>query len=145
MFSKTCKYGIKAVLYIAAASLKGTRVKVGDIVKDAGVPKAFTGKILGELARSGIVNSFTGPNGGFEMDAEKIRSVRVSNIVTILDGDDVYKTCVLGLEECNEDRPCAMHHKMVGVKQQLRKVLENTSIYELVKDAKAGNSFLNSL
>ena len=49
MFSKTCEYGIKAVLYIASQSLENKRVKIGDIVQNIDSPEAFTSKILGVL------------------------------------------------------------------------------------------------
>ncbi len=145
MFSKTCKYGIKSVLFIARASANGSRVKVGDIVKNAGVPKAFTGKILGELARNAIVESYTGPSGGFEMRADALKKVKVADIVRVIDGDNLYKSCVLGLDKCNAMKPCAMHRKMAGIREQLRKVLESTSVYELANDEKAEKFLLESL
>jgi Rrf2 family protein len=145
MFSKTCKYGIKSVLFIARASANGSRVKVGDIVKNAGVPKAFTGKILGELARNAIVESYTGPSGGFEMRADALKKVKVADIVRVIDGDNLYKSCVLGLDKCNAMKPCAMHRKMAGIREQLRKVLESTSVYELTNDKKTEKFLLESL
>ena len=61
MYSKTCEYGIKAVLYIASQSLKSKRVKIGDIVQNIDSPEAFTGKILGVLSKNDIVSSHSGP------------------------------------------------------------------------------------
>lgn len=91
MFSKACEYGIRAVLYIAAQSLREKRVKIGDIVQQTGSPEAFTGKILGLLSRQGLVDSYTGPAGGFEIKKEQIRFISIEQIVRAIDGDQFLK------------------------------------------------------
>ena len=68
MFSKACEHGIKAIIYIATQSMDGKRVKIGDVVENSGSPEAFTAKVLGSLTKYHIVNSYTGPNGGFFID-----------------------------------------------------------------------------
>ncbi|MEB2785350.1 Rrf2 family transcriptional regulator [Algoriphagus persicinus] len=55
MFSKACEYGIKAMIYVATKSLQGVRVKMNDIVEKVGSPEAFTAKILGDLAKNGLI------------------------------------------------------------------------------------------
>src|SRR5690554_7558523 len=77
MFSKTCEYGIKAVLYIASQSLENKRVKIGDIVQNIDSPEAFTSKILGVLSKNEIISSQTGPNGGYEVKDENIHSLTI--------------------------------------------------------------------
>src|SRR5690554_8188777 len=110
MFSKTCEHGIRAMLYIASQSLNERRVKIGDIVRQTGSPEAFTGKILGLLSRHGLVDSYTGPVGGFEIKKEKIRQITIEQIVRAIDGDEFFEGCALGLSHCDEKNPCPMHH-----------------------------------
>ena len=81
MFSKACEYGIRAVLYIASQSMQERRVKIGDIVQNTGSPEAFTGKILGLLSRNKLVDSYTGPNGGFEINRDKLKLITIAQIV----------------------------------------------------------------
>ena len=54
MFSKSCEYGIKAIIYIATQSLEDVRVKIGDVAENTGTPEAFTAKILGSLTKHNI-------------------------------------------------------------------------------------------
>ena len=131
MFSKACEYAIKAMVYIATQSLENNRVKVGDIANNSANPEAFTAKIMGELKRAHLVDSFTGPNGGFEIDIQKMKQIKVSEIVFAIDGDNVYKGCALGLEACNPDEPCPLHEKFASIRENLKQMLETTSIYEL--------------
>ncbi|HTN06552.1 Rrf2 family transcriptional regulator [Agriterribacter sp.] len=142
MFSKACKYGIKAIIYIATQSLEGKRVKINDVVDNCGSPEAFTGKILGSLVKYDIVHSHTGPNGGFQIESKKLKRIKVSDIVLAIDGASVYNECSLGFGICSNDRPCPMHTSFVKIKNELRRTLETTTIYDLAVGCKNGLLFL---
>lgn len=131
MFSKSCKYGIKAVLYIAQQSQLGIRVGIKEIVEAIDTPEAFTAKVLQTLSKKNIVNSVKGPNGGFEIPKERLVEIKLSNIVEAIDGEDMYTQCALGLPKCGFEKPCPVHHKFVVVKNELRYVLENTTVLEV--------------
>lgn len=142
MFSRACEYGIKAVLYIASQSLQGNRIKIGDIAEHSGVPEAFTGKILGMLSKNGIVNSYTGPNGGFEINRTKMKTVHIADIVSAVDGDALFYGCALGLDQCDERHPCPMHEFFAAIRDQLGKTLQSTTVYELATGLKKGEYLL---
>lgn len=142
MFSKACEYGIRAVLYIAEQSQNDNRVNIKEIANTINSPEAFTAKILQQLARSGIVSSLKGPTGGFIVERDKRTEIKLSHIVTAIDGDQIYTGCGLGLPECSEEKPCPVHHKFAEVRDGLRNMLENTSIDELASDLHNGLSFL---
>jgi len=59
MFSKACEYAIKAVLHVAHKSRADERVGVKAIAKAIDSPEAFTGKIMQQLSKNGIVQSTT--------------------------------------------------------------------------------------
>ena len=142
MFSKACKYALKAITYIATQSLEGNRVKIGDVADRSGSPEAFTAKILGTLTKFNIVNSQKGPNGGFEIDIKRMKEIKLSEIVFAIDGDNVYKGCALGLEACNPDEPCPLHEKFASIRENLKQMLETTSIYELAVQFQSGKTTL---
>lgn len=142
MFSKACEYGIKAVLFIAMQSLREARVKMGDIVENIGSPEAFTGKILSFLTKNGIVDSYTGPNGGFEMKIDKLHTVSIADIVKAIDGDTFLNGCVLGLPRCDAEHPCPMHHAVEHIRSTMRTTLRETTVYELATGLKNKESML---
>jgi Rrf2 family protein len=142
MFSKACEYGIKAIVYIATQSLEGKRVKIDDVVENSGSPTAFTGKILGTLTKHNIVNSLTGPHGGFYIEPGRMKKIRTSDIVFAIDGDTVYNGCALGLTECSNAEPCPMHDKFVKVRNELKRMLETTTVYDLAIGLKSGKTIL---
>lgn len=142
MFSKACEYGIKAAIYIAVKSHQESRVSLNDIAKEINSPVAFTAKVLQQLTRSQIINSVKGPSGGFEINKNKIPKIKLSKIVTAIDGDSVYKGCGLGFQNCNENKPCPVHYKFKIIRNDLKKMLESTTLLDLSNDINNGVTFL---
>lgn len=143
MFSKTCEYGIRSVIYIATQSVDDKRVKIAEITKHSNTPLAFTAKILGVLTKAGIVLSKTGPNGGFYIDLDQMKTIKLGRIIDAIDGDVVYNGCAVGLSQCNHEYPCPMHDKFFAVREELKRVLETTTIYDMAMSVKSGKSILS--
>lgn len=142
MFSKACEYGIKATIYIAVKSQQNIKANLNDISKEIDSPVAFTSKILQKLTKSKILISTKGSTGGFEIKNNKMATIMLSQIVVAIDGDDVYKGCGLGFNNCNENKPCPVHHKYKQIRNDLRQMLETTSLLDLSKDINCGITFL---
>ena len=131
MLSKTATYGIKAILYVAHESKHGRRVGGPVVAKNIDAPVPFTAKIMQQLARAGIVNSIKGPNGGFEMTDKQRRESNIRSIVEALDGESLYTQCGLGLDKCNDQRPCPIHDTYTSVRQAIVELHTKESIGEL--------------
>ena len=142
MFSKTCDYAIKATIFIAKKSLAKKRTNIKEIAKGIDSPLAFSAKILQQLTKNKIVQSTKGPNGGFEIEKERLKTIMLSRIVDIFDGNELYKGCGLGLHQCNEHYPCPLHEKFVIIRNDLRNMLESTNLYELAIGLDEGLTYL---
>lgn len=142
MFSKSCEYGIRASLYIAQQSQLGKRSGIKDIAKAIDSPVAFTAKILQQLAKHRIVNSIKGPSGGFEITLIDLDNIKLSHIVSAIDGNSVYSGCGLGLKACNARKPCPIHESFKAIRDNLKKMLESTSLKLLVNGLDTGLTFL---
>ena len=144
MFSKACEYGIKATVYIVEHSLKNEKVSMRDVAKAIDSPEAYTSKILQQLSRNNIIQSEKGPTGGFSIYKSKIEQINLSSIVAAIDGDSIYKGCGLGFNQCNESKPCVIHHQYKSIRGDLQTMLENTLLVDLSEDIDKGLSFLKS-
>lgn len=140
MFSKACEYGIKAAIYITQNSLIHNRVSLKEIAAEIDSPVAFTAKILQDLARNKVVTSIKGAHGGFEIHNPE--QLKLSQIVTAIDSDDIYKGCGLGLIKCDELNPCPIHDKFKVVRENLKVMLENTTLKELALKLEDGTTVL---
>ena len=142
MFSKACEYGIRASIYIAEQSLIDRKVGLIEVAQAIESPAAYTSKILQLLTRNNIINSGKGPTGGFSMDANELATIRLSDIVLAIDGDDIYNGCGLGLRKCNEKEPCPVHNQFKKIRDDLKLMVETTTIKSLAEDFEKGLTFL---
>ena len=143
MFSKACEYGIKASIYIAQQSLQNKLINLKAIANEIDSPEAFTAKILQKLVKNKILDSVKGAKGGFLIEEIRINQISLEDIVYAIDGDSIYTGCGLGLKECNAQKPCPVHNKILLVRKELRRMLTDTSLYELANDIEVGVTYLN--
>ncbi len=143
MFSKACEYGLKAMISIATKSEKGQRTNLKEISKDINSPEQFTAKILQQLSRNKLIHSVQGAHGGFEIQKENLGKIKLIDIVKTIDGDKLFVGCGLGLNECDASKPCPIHHRFIGIRENLTKVLSETSLEKMSHDVNGGLAFLN--
>ena len=133
MLSKACEYGIRAMVHIAHKSHHGERVGLKEIAAAIDSPEAFTGKIMQQLTRSGIVQSVKGPFGGFWMDEKSMQSVSIKDIVEIIDGDKLYVKCGLGLNQCDDAHPCPVHGQYKLIRDKVFEMHSKTLVADLAR------------
>lgn len=142
MFSKSCEYAIRAVLFIAQETMDERRTNLSAIATAIDSPEAFTAKILQELVHKGIIKSIKGPNGGFEMEATVLRKLKLADIVEAVDGNVLFTKCGLGLRDCDAERPCPLHQNFVVVRNALQQMMEQTAVATLAEDVGYGLTYL---
>ncbi|MGH2643483.1 MAG: RrF2 family transcriptional regulator [Chitinophagaceae bacterium] len=130
MFSKSCEYSIRALLYIYKNTLDGSKINIEEVSGAIGTPRYFTGKLLQTLAKQKIISSLKGPNGGFYIALDG-PDIQLSKVVEAIDGPEIFKACALGLSACSEDHPCPLHQHYKGIREQIKAMMENQTIQQL--------------
>ena len=129
MFSKTCEYAIRAVIFIAQKSKDGDKVGIKEIAAGIDSPEHFIAKILQDLGKQGLVQSTKGPNGGFYLDKTNLKH-SLADVVKAIDGDKLFSGCGLGLKICSETKPCPIHHEFKKIRQDISNMLELAKLGE---------------
>ena len=132
MFSKSCKYAIRAVLYLAVHSTEEKKFGVKEIAEALDIPKPFLAKLLQQLSRQGLISSAKGPSGGFFL-SEDDRAAPLRQVVEAIDGPEVFSSCILGLPTCSSRNPCPLHTKAINYRESLLKLVDDQSIQDLAK------------
>jgi len=143
MISKSCKYAIRATVFIASKAKEKIKVGVREIAEEIEAPEAFTGKILQTLNKNKIVTSLKGPYGGFYCD-ERQQDLPIIDVVSTIDGTNVFTDCVFGLHQCSDDHPCPMHFEYSKTRDQMYATFRNTTVRSLADNLTAGISFLKN-
>lgn len=141
MVSKTCEYGIKALLFVAQKSVATERVGVRDIARAIDSPEPFIAKILQDLARKGLVQSAKGPSGGFYLDKKGLKT-NLAEIVYAIDGDKLFTGCGLGLKSCSAKNPCPIHDQFAQVRKQIKTMMQSTTLGEYPAALELGERYL---
>jgi len=142
MFSKTCEYAMRAVLYLAQKTDEQTKISIKEIAEEIGSPTYFIAKILQDLSRKGIVQSVKGPNGGFYLN-KKSKAQPLINVIIAVDGDKMFKNCTLGLGQCSKEKPCPLHHEFESIKAKMEEILCNSSLVSFSEALDKQLTFLN--
>ena len=145
MLSNTCKYGLRAMVYIAGNSNEGEKIGIKKISADLDLPMPFLAKILQSLAKKKLLLSSKGPNGGFSLSRNP-REIFLLEVVKAIDGEEVFSRCVLHNDNCKSidksKAACAMHGDYVKQRRKIEKLFESKTIYNLVNTAKNSEDIL---
>jgi Rrf2 family protein len=106
--SKTAKYALKGLLYLARNNEKGL-IKINDISKLEGIPTNYLRKIFQQLIKHKIVESNLGPKGGVKLQTGWAQ-VSLARIISIFDGEPNFQECSLfGYVGCPSLDKCPLH------------------------------------
>jgi Rrf2 family protein len=136
MITKKTKYGLKAMLYLAARYDQGPLL-IFDLSRDERIPKKFLEMILLTLKNNGILQSRKGKGGGYYL-GKAPGEISVGTVIRILEGPLAPVPCVSETSyaicgECLDERTCGIRLVMKDVRDAITNILDNTSIAEMLE------------
>jgi len=142
MLSNTCKYGIRAVIYLALNCDKENKIGIKEISEELNIPTPFLGKILQMLAKNKMLTSTKGPNGGFCL-RRPAKEITLLNIIEIIDGLSLFEDCLIGLSSCSvnshNDVQCPTHRKFLPISNQIYELFNTETVQALADEIKKSN------
>lgn len=136
MLSNTCKYAIRAVLYLGFHARDEQKIGIKKISEDLKIPTPFLGKILQQLAKQKLLISTKGPNGGFALGKDPSK-ITLMDIVEIIDGKDLFENCLISMRKCNErSGHCAVHNRYAQIREDIRDMFRSHKLADLIHDMK---------
>jgi Rrf2 family protein len=129
IYSSATEYAIRGLSELAARNADGP-VMLDELVAGTGLPRDFVAKIFQKLVRAGILRSAKGRGGGFAL-ARMQHEVTLLSIIEAVEGPQLLDRCVVGLEKCNDQMPCAQHDLYKPIRQRLRDYLQTTTLADL--------------
>ncbi len=133
MLSHASKYAIVSTLFLAEHSSIEKKISVKEIAKNIDVPSPFLAKLFQQLVRGKIISSTKGPNGGFYLTKQNGKRT-VCDIIENIDGLGKLSECFLGLQKCDPDNPCPVHHIVEPFQNNILSKFRDKSIIEFSKE-----------
>ena len=103
---------------------------VKDMRKSINVPQAYLAKILQKLLKHDLISSTRGPKGGFYPNAVN-KKESVMRVNKVIDGENKMSNCLLGIDKCNEAKPCPLHHIASAAEEELIHSFKSHTIGDL--------------
>lgn len=134
LLSKSCVYGLRAALYLAAKN-DGEYHSLREMSEELEISFHFLTKILQQLTADGLMESYKGPNGGVKLSSKGKRAT-LFDMVVALDGPGLFTQCALGLPGCGSQKPCPLHESWVDTRGSIESMLKKTSLIKIAEEGK---------
>jgi Rrf2 family transcriptional regulator, nitric oxide-sensitive transcriptional repressor len=128
MLSHTVEYALRATLFVARTHPQA--MPVNDIADGIDAPRGYLAKILGDLARAGILESSRGPGGGFRI-ASHPNALALADIVQAIDGTEE-RRCLLGQGRCGDNPGCTAHTRWAPIANEMAAFFGKTTLADLL-------------
>jgi Rrf2 family protein len=131
LITKDSDYAIRSLAYMARRPLGGI-VSVGELSDELAIPRPYLRRILQILTRHGLLRSYRGISGGFELHRAPDR-IRIFDVVRIFQGSVELTRCVFRQKACPRIRACLLRRTMKAMEAHISRRLRALTIASLHK------------
>ena len=125
------RYGIRAMLELALRYGEGP-VLLKDVASRQDIPLSYLENLMGALRASGLVSTVRGMRGGYYL-AKPPSEIRLSQIITALEGSVAPVECVDDSKNCRRAELCVARDVWCEVRQAIEGILDSITLEELVR------------
>ncbi|HEX5623305.1 MAG TPA: Rrf2 family transcriptional regulator [Sulfuricurvum sp.] len=107
MLTSACQDTIRSAVWLSTKP-RGEFHRIHQISEELDLPFHFLAKSLQKLVHAGILISQRGASGGVTL-AQPASEITLMSIIEAVDGTTFFDACVLGIGDCEAEKPCALH------------------------------------
>ncbi|MBI4688017.1 MAG: Rrf2 family transcriptional regulator [Nitrospirae bacterium] len=123
-------YAIRCVQYL---SMSPDRIiMIDEISKAKMIPKSFLAKILQRLTKEGIVRSFRGVKGGFQL-TKKPKEISILDVIVAIEGSVAMNKCAIDSRLCDLSNACTVHPIWIEMRKWLEDKFREYTFADLIK------------
>src|SRR5437588_12613255 len=131
--TKKADYGLIALKHLAEAAARDGRnsaVSAKDIADAYAIPQEALAKILQRLAKSGLLVSHHGTNGGYAL-ARAAKYITAFEVIKAIDGPLFITSCSTHKGECVQSTKCNVKEPLKKVNDSIHAVLNKITIADM--------------
>ena len=128
-------YAVRVILALAQRG-EGVRLSSAEIQQEMLIPKAFMTRIVAQLAREGLVNTFPGRDGGL-MLPRPASQINLKEVVEAFEGPILLSECMQakGEDDCPFRSNCPVRSKWGRVQVAMMREMASITFEDLVKES----------
>lgn len=127
----TTDYAIRIVRYLA---IKAELTTVKEISEKMVIPENYINKIARKLKDAGIINTYNGAKGGYELKKHP-NEITILDIVKVMEKTIKINRCLEGDEYCSRQsvEECSLHKHFSIIQSELESKLREITIENCMK------------
>ena len=133
--TKKADYGLMALKYLAEQSTNGAQ-SAKDIAEAYHIPPQLLAKILQTLAKSGLLVSHAGTNGGYAL-ARPAQEISAFEVIRAIDGPLFITSCITIHGTCDLHGTCTIKEPLRKVNDSIKELLSGIHVSDLIEPAEA--------
>jgi Rrf2 family protein len=128
-------YAVRVVLALAKRG-EGTRLSTSEIQLEMLIPKAFMTRIVAQLSRHGLIDTFPGREGGL-MLPRPASQITLKDVVESFEGPILLSAClqVKGEDDCPFQSSCPVRPKWGRVQVAMMREMASITFEDLAKES----------
>jgi Rrf2 family protein len=126
------RYGLRAMIDLAANGTSGIPVFLSDIAKRQGVSEKYLEHIFSSLHKGGIVKAQRGRKGGYLL-SRAADQITLNDIITVLEGPCDLVDCVSDTAVCFKSDTCVTRDIWGRLGSKIQEVLSGYTLASLVE------------
>lgn len=136
--SKLTDYGTVLLAHLAAHP--AAICSAADAAAATGIALPTVSKLFKALARSGLVTSTRGPNGGYQL-ARSPQAISAADIIDALEGPVSITECSSADSLCEHESVCSVGGAWQRINVAIRLALDDVTLNDLLRNSGAVPSF----
>lgn len=132
MLSSACQDTIRAAVWLSTKEI-GKFYRIQEISESLDLPYHFLSKSLQKLVHAGILVSLRGAAGGVSL-SRPASEITLISIIDAVDGSAFFDACVLGIGDCEAEKPCALHAQWDIWRQEMLEMYSAMRLSEIMDD-----------
>ncbi|MCH7612827.1 MAG: Rrf2 family transcriptional regulator [Candidatus Marinimicrobia bacterium] len=130
LLAKSTENAIQLIIYLIRHA-DNDYIRVKEIAEQCNISFFILSKIAQKMIKAGILESYTGPNGGIKL-VKNPSDIQLIDVVQSIEGTDVLDKCILGFEHCGEMNPCAVHQHWKEAREVILNMFEGKTLKEII-------------
>jgi Rrf2 family protein len=128
-------YAVRVLLALAKRG-EGARLSSADIQQEMLIPKAFMARIVAQLSRAGLINTFPGRDGGL-MLPHSASEISLRDVVEAFEGPILLSAClqVKGEDDCPFQADCPVRPKWGRVQVAMMREMASITFEDLAQES----------
>lgn len=128
-------YAVRVILALAKRA-ENTRLSTAEIQREMLIPPSFMGRIVAQLAKHALVQTFPGRDGGLSLPCSASK-ITLKDVVEAFEGPILLSECMQakGEEDCPFRSNCPVRTKWSRVQVAMLREMASITFEELAKES----------